>query len=187
MKKILVITFSIIATIAICFFSVQYIIGALSGLNESATENGRTIVTKKSQALQAEEKRIEDKARLQEALDQINEDYLQLKLDESPSEMKVIDVLHEMVHQKVKAEKKWGQIPMHPKTIEQVNKVIEQGNFERKTELLDMVEKWEDGNFSTADEDHNFLWSIKEGNVGKAYGILSLQEEIKYIHDHFID
>ncbi|WP_146116194.1 DUF6241 domain-containing protein [Paenibacillus sp. AR247] len=42
-----------------------------------------------------------------------------------------------------------------------------------------------DGDFSTVDDDHNFLWMIENGSIGKAKGILTQKEEKEFIKDTF--
>jgi hypothetical protein len=48
-----------------------------------------------------------------------------------------------------------------------------------------MPKKWEAGDFSSIDKDHNFLWDIEGGNIGKAKGILSAADEKKFIEQTF--
>ncbi len=108
-----------------------------------------------------------------------------LGLSESSDEREVIAVMHHMTHQKVKAHKKWVSKPMIPDTIEQVYTIISQSNFKRKDELLEIAERWRDGDFSRADKDHNYFWEYQDGTVGKAYGLMSETEERKFIIDEF--
>jgi hypothetical protein len=126
-------------------------------------------------------------SRLKNALALIDDEKLILPINENSSEIEVIEVLHEMTHQKVKAEEKWGNVPMHPKTIDRVYQIINNSNFERKEHLLDIVEKWRMGDFSSADIDHNYFWTIEHGTVGKANGLFTIEEEIQYIKEHFYE
>ena len=53
-------------------------------------------------------------------------------IDDNSSQDAVIEVMHKMTHQKVKAKEKWGAIPMIPDTINQVYDIVENSKFEQK-------------------------------------------------------
>lgn len=106
-------------------------------------------------------------------------------LDENSTQEEVIDVMHKMTHQKVRAEQKWGAIPMIPETINDVYEIVSKSSFERKESLLEILERWKSGDFSKADEDHNYFWTYQGGTVGKAYGIMSKNEEVEFIKNNF--
>lgn len=109
-----------------------------------------------------------------------------LALDSSIDE--VMEVMHRMSHQKVRANEKWGAIPMTEKTINQVLYVLESKNSKSHLEsgvLLDIARKWQKGDFSNADEDHNTIWLNQGGTIGKAYGLMSRAEEAEYIKNNF--
>ncbi len=97
----------------------------------------------------------------------------------------VIVVMHKMTHQKVRAEEKKGAIPMLDGTIQQVYDVVTVNNFDNKNSLLRILEKWKNGNFGNIDEDHNYFWSLQDGEVGEAYGKLSPAEEAEFIKNNF--
>jgi hypothetical protein len=99
----------------------------------------------------------------------------------------VIGLMHHMTHQKVKASDKWKSIQMTPTRVRLVREIIEQKGKEWKNrdELLKIAKKWEAGDFSKIDEDHNFFWNLEDGSIGKATGILSPIEEEKFVSDTF--
>ena len=101
------------------------------------------------------------------------------------SEYEVYNVMHQMTHQKVKADDKWGAIPMTQENIDAVHKALIDSQFTYKKDLLHIIEKWQNNDFSAADEDHNFFWELQGGNVGKAYGLLSPEEEQEFIQNNF--
>lgn len=106
-------------------------------------------------------------------------------IDESSSQDEVIEVMHKMTHQKVKAKEKWGAIPMIPNTINQVINIVENSVFEQKDDLLAILDKWKKGIFSEIDDDHNYFWTYQGGTIGKAYGIMSKSEEEAFIQNNF--
>ena len=110
-----------------------------------------------------------------------------LKLSDTPEEHEVIEVMHHMSHQKVKADDKWGAKPMIPDTINEIYDIISKSDFPRKEELLAIAERWKNGDFSRADDDHNYFWDYQNGTIGKAYGLLNEAEERRFIIDNFGD
>ena len=106
-------------------------------------------------------------------------------IDDSSSEEAVIEVMHKMTHQKVKAKEKWGAIPMIPDTINQVYTIVENSEFAQKADLLAILGNWKKGIFSEVDDDHNYFWTYQGGTVGKAYGIMSQSEEETFIRNNF--
>ena len=106
-------------------------------------------------------------------------------IDDSSSQDAVIEVMHKMTHQKVKAKEKWGAIPMIPDTINQVYDIVEKSEFEQKDDLLAILAKWKKGSFSEVDEDHNYFWTYQGGTIGKSYGVMSNSEEETFILNNF--
>ncbi|WP_326977095.1 DUF6241 domain-containing protein [Bhargavaea cecembensis] len=55
------------------------------------------------------------------------------------------------------------------------------------SELLGIIAKWERGDFSEADKDHNYIWDLQDGTLGKARGLLGKEEELKFIGEWFLN
>ncbi|OZU87140.1 hypothetical protein CIL03_18315 [Virgibacillus indicus] len=91
------------------------------------------------------------------------------------------EYIHGMSHQKVKAEKKWGFYEIHPQRVQWLLNGLDQVDLKHENTYQDILAKWKNGNFSTADDDHNVIWNIQGGTVGKATGILSPEEEQEYV------
>lgn len=121
-----------------------------------------------------------------------------LHLKPSTGPMEVVDDMHEMTHQFVEADRKWGATPMCDDTINQVyNYVSTHNNFDsdsndsylnyydEKQVLLDILDKWKKHDFSNIVEDHNTLWNMLDGDVGKATGKATKEEEAEYVVLHF--
>ncbi|MGE7864120.1 PRK06770 family protein [Bacillus mobilis] len=107
-------------------------------------------------------------------------------VEEAPqiSEGEIISTMHKMVHQKVKSSEKWGFVEMTTKEIYSVKKGIENStDFQYKTKLLSIINRWETGDFSQTVEEHNFLWSLQGGDTGEATERLSPEEEKQYIKE----
>ncbi|WP_449539188.1 DUF6241 domain-containing protein [Ferdinandcohnia sp. Marseille-Q9671] len=108
-----------------------------------------------------------------------------LGLDSTPEEHEVISVMHQMTHQKVKADNKWGAKPMIPDSIDSIYNIILKSDFSRKDDLLAIAERWKNGDFSRADDDHNYFWNYQNGTIGKAYGLMNEAEEKEFIINNF--
>lgn len=105
------------------------------------------------------------------------------------SEYAVQDAIHKMSHQKIKAEdgKKWGSLQITDERIARLIEVVKhnQGRYEDPQLYLNILERWQAGDFSQADEDHNDIWNLQGGTVGKATGVLSEKEEAEYVKRNF--
>lgn len=98
-------------------------------------------------------------------------------------ERQMQETIHSMSHQKVKAKQKWGRILITQERIAVMIETAEnnQDEWEHADIYLDILNRWYEGDFSKADEDHNAVWELQGGNVGKAHGLLSPVEERDYL------
>jgi hypothetical protein len=106
--------------------------------------------------------------------------------DEFPFDMTESDVLgaiHALSHQKVQAEVKWSFMLITTERIERLIEVVEANNYDHSDGYLDILYRWNEGDFSQAHHDHNFVWKLQGGTVGKATGLLSPEEEQAYIQE----
>lgn len=94
------------------------------------------------------------------------------------------EYIHGMSHQKVKASKKWGFYEVHPNRIKWLLEGLDEVELDNESIYRDILEKWSDGKFSSVDDDHNAIWSLQNGTVGKATGILSTDEEQAYVESN---
>ncbi|WP_181444565.1 DUF6241 domain-containing protein [Bacillus sp. 03113] len=133
----------------------------------------------KEREIEEKENEIDDKRKI---IEKIQYD---LPIDNNSTEEVVMDVMHQMTHQKVRAEKKEGAVPMNQETINQVYDIVIQSNFSHKDDLLKILDRWKKNNFEVVAVDHNYLWQYQDGEVGKAYGVLSLNEELEFARNHF--
>lgn len=103
------------------------------------------------------------------------------------TEKEVMNAIHKMSHQKVIAKKKWGAIPLTPERVNRLIEVVEgnRAGYANSAQYLDILHRWADGDFSRADSDHNIIWNLQGGTVGKATGISSPEEEKAFIEENF--
>ena len=80
--------------------------------------------------------------------------------------------IHHMSHNVIRAEEKWGFKNL---TLENIRNLIEKAEEISGTvdtaEVLEILYRWEKGDFSRADKDHNYVWSKLGGTVGIATGV----------------
>jgi len=128
------------------------------------------LMDRKSGKLVAKENQQEIKA-INEEMSQ--EESKELKSADYYPEADVYDIIHRMANTKIIAEnnKIWGELPMEPEEIQNLKVIVEKVNYEDREQLLDILNRWETGDFSQADKDHNYVWEKLGGTIGKAVGI----------------
>ncbi len=86
--------------------------------------------------------------------------------------MKIYIDIHQMSHHVIIADDKWGFKEL---TLENIQGLIEQAEVISSTSdtsaVLEILHRWEKGDFTEADRDHNFVWSKLGGTVGIATGV----------------
>jgi hypothetical protein len=110
--------------------------------------------------------------------------------EEFPFTMKdsqVANAIHAMSHQKIEADAKWGLLPLTTERVERLMDVIETNKNDYKNARLYMgiLTRWSENDFSQIDLEHNQIWEIQGGTIGRATGILSYEEEVKYIEQYY--
>ncbi|WP_416150767.1 DUF6241 domain-containing protein [Salipaludibacillus sp. HK11] len=111
-----------------------------------------------------------------------------IEFPDNMMESEIQDAIHHMSHQKVEASQKWGKMRITDERIERLIEVVEnkqEGHLDNKDVYLDILERWNQGDFTRAVEDHNAIWELQGGTVGIATGLLSDEAEQQYIELHF--
>ncbi len=78
-------------------------------------------------------------------------------------------MMHEMANTKIVAEDGmiWGLQPMTKDRIIAVRTALKKNDPSHKR-LFEILDRWENKDFTQGVEDHNYLWKLLDGNVGKA-------------------
>jgi Family of unknown function (DUF6241) len=97
------------------------------------------------------------------------------------SEDLIQQYIHAMSHQKVEAEEKWSFFEITPERIDYLLSQLEINKYNYKDRYKQILTNWQNGDFSEAVSDHNFIWRLKNGNVGIATDLLTSKEEKEYI------
>ncbi|MFS0777746.1 DUF6241 domain-containing protein [Neobacillus sp. 3P2-tot-E-2] len=130
--------------------------------------------------------KAKEETRLAELQGDINQAKVALGIDQAPSEKDVLEILHNMTHQKVRSEEKWGFVHINEVNLLAVkNVLLENPSFNQNIDMLSIVTDWLNNDFSNIVAEHNSIWKMKNGSVGKAYGILSPSEEATLVKEQF--
>lgn len=104
------------------------------------------------------------------------------------SDDQLMQEVHEMTHQKVQAEQKWGASEITKDKVLKLYEVVKNKQFkdsQAKQMLLGILEPWTKGDFSNAVTAHNEIWKYQNGTVGKANRLLTAKEETEFIQQNF--
>lgn len=93
--------------------------------------------------------------------------------------------IHEMTHQKVYAESKWGAFEMKEENIDMLLLVLDETEMENKKSYREVLNKWKRGDFSNSVEVHNSIWSSNEGDIGEAERLATPEEEKVFVEENF--
>jgi hypothetical protein len=106
-------------------------------------------------------------------------------ISKTSNEEAIIEDMHLMTHQKVQAEHKQGAIEMTKDHVDLIYDVVKQSDFGHKDKLISILNRWKQNDFNKIVDDHNVLWKIQGGKVGKATDRLTTQEEKEFIKNNF--
>lgn len=89
--------------------------------------------------------------------------------EELEDKVSIYTMMHEMANTKIVAEDGmiWGLQPMTKDRIIAVRTALKKNDPSHKR-LFEILDRWENKDFSQGVEDHNYLWKLLDGNVGKA-------------------
>ena len=106
---------------------------------------------------------------------------------EGISEGRVQNAIHHMSHAKVYANKKWNHLEPSQERIGRLLDVIKLNpdDYEHSELYIGILEKWKADDFSQAVSDHNAIWNLQGGTIGKATRLLTETEEAKYRKKYF--
>jgi hypothetical protein len=80
----------------------------------------------------------------------------------------IYQIMHEMANTKVVADVTYATMDITPDRVNALIKAVNQTNWEDKSRLLEILNRWKTGDFSQGVEDHNYVWTKLGGEVGKA-------------------
>ncbi|MFJ8526431.1 PRK06770 family protein [Bacillus sp. NPDC094106] len=99
---------------------------------------------------------------------------------------KVQIALHEMAHQKVKVDQKWGYIFITQERIESLLEIVKSNDLSHTNTYVDILERWKQGKYEKVDRDHNTIWKLQSGNLGEGKGVMSQAEQKELVDKVFM-
>lgn len=78
--------------------------------------------------------------------------------------------IHHMANTKIIADKIRGEIEITPKLVKELICEVNESDYDDKLTLLNILNNWLNENFENAVDEHNYVWSKLEGEVGWAKG-----------------
>ena len=107
-----------------------------------------------------------DKELSKDNSDVVNED-ISYSIDD------IYDILHRMSNTKIIAadNQVWGKIEITNDYVLSLKSFIEKFDYTDKDYLLEVLNRWENNDFSNAVEEHNYFWKKLGGTIGKAISI----------------
>lgn len=110
-----------------------------------------------------------------------NGDPLEITMDEETALM----TLNQMTHQKIKASNKYGAVEMNENNINEMIYIVEDSDYVNRDAMLSILKKWKRGAFTYIVQDHNAILDLQDGDIGKAYDVMSAEEEKEFIKETF--
>ncbi|MEK4031002.1 MULTISPECIES: DUF6241 domain-containing protein [Bacillaceae] len=177
-KKFTMVFISVAVISLVCGLIALSVIGVSVPAEENHLRKKQEAETEKETKKQTDEfveKQINIEGDIRETLPTLNDG----------NEPQVTDLMHKMTHQKVVSDEKWGAIEMTPENIAKLKQHVLANNFKSKEFFLEILNRWETGNFDKADKDHNALWEAQGGTVGIAYDLMTEKQEKQFIERNF--
>lgn len=97
----------------------------------------------------------------------------------------ILEIMNQMSHQKVVADVKWGAVEMSEKNIDTLLYILEENSYINEDIIKGILDKWKAGNFDDIVNDHNEIWELQGGTIGKAVGKMSPEAEKEFIEKNF--
>lgn len=85
-------------------------------------------------------------------------------------ETNIYDIMHKMANSKIIAKdgQVWGALPMEKSKIIVLKQTVEKIDYPDREYLLEVLDRWENGDFSQCVEEHNYFWNKLNGTIGEA-------------------
>lgn len=180
MKKLLTISGITVGTLAL---TAALVFGLLEFANKPV--NTKTAEAEEVDQVEAEE--VDDIDAPEVILKETANEDLEELFPDSMTESTMQTTIHHMAHGLIYAEQKWGKIEITEDRLERLLQVAEQqeSSYKEGSLYVSILTYWNDGDFSNAVADHNSIWKLQNGTVGKATRLLTADEINEYNEKHF--
>lgn len=105
-------------------------------------------------------------------------------LSDEMKEVAVQYYIHEMTHNKIYADVKYGSRPITAEAIATLKEIVQKNDYQDEKFYLETLNAWEEGNFSNAVHVHNTIWTWHGGDIGKAQRMMTEAEQQTYAQEY---
>lgn len=119
----------------------------------------------------------------QKTLDKAYEDKSYMSFNVTEEDFQ--NMLHKMTHQKVIATLKYGSIKLTKKNVKGMLVILDQNEYKHEDLYREILNEWEENDFSNIIENHNDVWELLGEPDGKAISKASGSKERKFIEKNF--
>lgn len=91
--------------------------------------------------------------------------------------------IHAMSHQKVQAKEKWSFFEITGERIDFLLSQLETNKYDHEDLYRGILKNWKEGDFSNAVKDHNSIWRLQDGTIGKATALLKPEAEEAFLQE----
>ncbi|OEC01308.1 hypothetical protein GY31_13520 [Lysinibacillus sphaericus] len=166
---------------AIVLIAVLVIFGGIFGYIKFTEQLGKPTPEKEKAAVGHVEVTIKDNT--------VSEAKENIPYPDDLEEFKMRNIIHNMSHQKVKTENdiKIGNTQITQAKVDRLLEIakLNMKLYDNGDVYIKILERWSGGDFSNAVEDHNSIWEMQNGEVGKAIRLLTPEEEKSHIKFYF--
>lgn len=94
-------------------------------------------------------------------------------------EKDILNKVHQMANTLIVAEDNqvWGQEEITKEKIDELISDLNNSGLKYKGQVITILNRWKSGDFSQIISDHNYVWNLLDGSVGKA--IKANEEAVK--------
>lgn len=94
-------------------------------------------------------------------------------------EKDILNKVHQMANTLIVAEDNqvWGQEEITKEKIDELISDLNNSGLKYKGQVITILSRWKSGDFSQIISDHNYVWNLLDGSVGKA--IKANEEAVK--------
>jgi Family of unknown function (DUF6241) len=92
---------------------------------------------------------------------------------EAKSDKEILDAMHSMANTLIVPEdgQIWGKEPITKEKLTGLISSVTNSTISSKDELLAILNRWNSGDFTSAVDDHNKVWKLLDGTIGKAISV----------------
>ncbi|MFL0248715.1 DUF6241 domain-containing protein [Candidatus Clostridium stratigraminis] len=80
----------------------------------------------------------------------------------------IYEIIHMMANTKVVADVTYATMDIKSDRVNALIKAVNRSNWNDKSRLIEILNRWKVGDFSQCVDDHNYVWAKLGGEIGKA-------------------